>query len=55
VKNVAIRDLLVIGAPVEIERKHIVDALNAHREPLKPVGELTGNGCTFKPATCWSK
>jgi hypothetical protein len=38
---------------VELEVEDIVDALDVHRQPLQPVGELARDRRQSKPPTCW--
>ena len=47
-EHVAISDLLIVVAAVEVEREDIVDALHIHCESLKPVSEFAGNRCALK-------
>ena len=43
---------VAVGHPgvVELEVEHIVDALDVHRQPLEPVGQLAGDRPAFEPA-----
>src|SRR5262249_56274703 len=47
-ENVAVCDLLISLAAVEIEVENTVDPLHIHREPLEPVGQLAGDGRAFE-------
>src|SRR6476646_2799809 len=52
-EHVAISDLVLAPAAVEVEIEDAVDALHIHGEPLKTVGELARDGVASKPPTCW--
>ena len=49
-EDVAIGDLLVALAAVEVEVVDVVDVLDIHRQPLQPVGQLAGHRRAFDAA-----
>ena len=49
-EDVAVGDLLVALAAVEVQVVDVVDALHIHGEPLQPVGQLAGDRRAFDAA-----
>ena len=49
-EHVAIGDLVLALAAVEIEIEHAVDALHIHGKPLQPVGQLARDGIAVEAA-----
>ena len=49
-EHVAIGDLVLALAAVEVEIEHAVDALHIHGEALKPVGQLARDGIAVEAA-----
>ena len=49
-EDVAIGDLVLALAAIEVEIEHAVDALHIHGEPLEPVGQLAGDGIAVEAA-----
>src|SRR5262245_6544504 len=49
-KDVAIRDLVLALAAVEIEIEHVVDVLHIHGEALEPIGQLARDGIAVEAA-----
>jgi hypothetical protein len=49
-EDVAISDLVLALAAVEIEIEHAIDALHIHGEPLQAVGQLARDGIAIEAA-----